>query len=181
MEFIRTNLPYFLAGISTGGQYALIAIGYTMVYGVLRLINFAHGDIMMVGAYCALFAMTSLNLPFVFALILAVTVAVLLGVSTDKIAYKPLRSAPRISLLITAIGVSFLLENAFQVLYVTFLCTKRRRLRMCGGAQKRVVTRTSLRYLTLPEPRFTPQTSVFSFFAFLPMLPSFTNEVYLVI
>ncbi len=104
-------------GFGLGSMYALIAIGYTMVYGVLRLINFAHGDIMMVGAYCALFAMTSLNLPFVFALILAVTVAVLLGVSTDKIAYKPLRSAPRISLLITAIGVSFLLENAFQVLF----------------------------------------------------------------
>lgn len=104
-------------GFSLGSMYALIAIGYTMVYGVLRLINFAHGDIMMVGAYCALFSMTSLNLPFAFALLFAVTIAVILGVSIDKIAYKPLRSAPRISLLITAIGISFLLENAFQVIF----------------------------------------------------------------
>ncbi len=104
-------------GFSLGSMYALIAIGYTMVYGVLRLINFAHGDIMMVGAYSALFAMTGMNMPFVVALIFAVVVSVALGISIDKIAYKPLRSAPRISLLITAIGVSFLLENLFLVLF----------------------------------------------------------------
>lgn len=104
-------------GFSLGSMYALIAIGYTMVYGVLRLINFAHGDIMMVGAYCTLFSMTSLNLPFVFALVFAVTMAMILGVSIDMVAYKPLRKAPRISLLITAIGVSFLLENTFQVIF----------------------------------------------------------------
>ena len=104
-------------GFSLGSMYALIAIGYTMVYGVLRLINFAHGDIMMVGAYCTLFSMTSLNLPFVFALLFAVTMAIILGVSIDMVAYKPLRKAPRISLLITAIGVSFLLENTFQVIF----------------------------------------------------------------
>ncbi|ANE35492.1 high-affinity branched-chain amino acid transporter, permease protein [Campylobacter iguaniorum] len=104
-------------GFSLGSMYALIAIGYTMVYGVLRLINFAHGDIMMVGAYAALFSMTSFALPFPFALLFAVTVAALLGVATDKIAYKPLRKVPRISLLITAIGISFLLENLFQVIF----------------------------------------------------------------
>ncbi|TWO23117.1 branched-chain amino acid ABC transporter permease [Campylobacter hyointestinalis] len=104
-------------GFSLGSMYALIAIGYTMVYGVLRLINFAHGDIMMVGAYVALLSMTSFSLPFWFALLFAVIVAALLGVLTDKIAYKPLRKAPRISLLITAIAISFLLENLFQVIF----------------------------------------------------------------
>lgn len=110
-------LQQMVNGFSLGSMYALIAIGYTMVYGVLRLINFAHGDIMMVGAYVALFSMTSMSLPFGFALIVAVVVSAILGISTDKIAYKPLRSAPRISLLITAIGISFLLENIFQVVF----------------------------------------------------------------
>lgn len=110
-------LQQMVNGFSLGSMYALIAIGYTMVYGVLRLINFAHGDIMMVGAYVALFSMTSMSLPFGFALIVAVVVSTILGISTDKIAYKPLRNAPRISLLITAIGISFLLENIFQVVF----------------------------------------------------------------
>ncbi|MBR4141306.1 MAG: branched-chain amino acid ABC transporter permease [Campylobacter sp.] len=104
-------------GFSLGSMYALIAIGYTMVYGVLRLINFAHGDIMMVGAYTALFGIANLQIPFAFSLLFAVTIAVILGVSIDKIAYKPLREAPRISLLITAIGISFLLENLFNVIF----------------------------------------------------------------
>ena len=110
-------LQQMVNGFSLGSMYALIAIGYTMVYGVLRLINIAHGDIMMVGAYVALFSMTSMSLPFGFALIVAVVVSAILGISTDKIAYKPLRNAPRISLLITAIGISFLLENIFQVVF----------------------------------------------------------------
>ena len=114
---ITLFLQQMVNGFSLGSMYALIAIGYTMVYGVLRLINFAHGDIMMVGAYVALFCMTSMALPFGFALLFAVVVSALLGVCTDKIAYKPLRSAPRISLLITAIGISFLLENVFQVVF----------------------------------------------------------------
>ncbi|WP_086240613.1 branched-chain amino acid ABC transporter permease [Campylobacter devanensis] len=114
---ITLFLQQMVNGFSLGSMYALIAIGYTMVYGVLRLINFAHGDIMMVGAYVALFCMTSMTLPFGFALLFAVVVSALLGVCTDKIAYKPLRSAPRISLLITAIGISFLLENVFQVVF----------------------------------------------------------------
>ncbi len=110
-------LQQMVNGFSLGSMYALIAIGYTMIYGVLRLINFAHGDIMMVGAYAALFSMTSLSLPFGFALLFAITVAIILGVFTDRVAYKPLRKAPRISLLITAIGISFLLENVFQVIF----------------------------------------------------------------
>jgi len=97
-------------------MYALIAIGYTMVYGTLRLINFAHGDIMMVGAFLAYLAV-SVGLPFPIAVIVGILGSVAVGVMTDKIAYKPLRDAPKISLLITAIGISFLLENLFNVLF----------------------------------------------------------------
>lgn len=110
-------LQQMVNGFSLGSMYALIAIGYTMVYGVLRLINFAHGDIMMVGAYVALFSMTSMNLPFVAAIVVSVIVSAALGMATERIAYRPLRKAPRISLLITAIGVSFLLENIFNVIF----------------------------------------------------------------
>ncbi len=98
-------------------MYALIAIGYTMVYGCLRLINFAHADIMMVGAFLVFFAINSFDFPFYAAAILAITLCGILGVTIDKIAYTPLRNAPRISMLITAIGVSFFLENLFNVLF----------------------------------------------------------------
>ncbi|GMT43635.1 MAG: branched-chain amino acid ABC transporter permease [bacterium] len=104
-------------GISLGSLYGLIAIGYTMIYGVLRLINFAHGDVMMVGTYIALFAVSTFLLPWWAAFILAMLLAALLGVTIDLVAYKPLRKASRISSLITAIGVSFLLENLFLVLF----------------------------------------------------------------
>ncbi|EAI5467435.1 branched-chain amino acid ABC transporter permease [Campylobacter sp. LMG 7929] len=110
-------LQQIINGFSLGSMYALIAIGYTMVYGVLRLINFAHGDIMMVGAYSALFCVTSMNVPFLGALSLAMLFAAALGIAIDRIAYKPLRKAPRISLLITAIGISFLIQNVFNVLF----------------------------------------------------------------
>ncbi|EAJ0335910.1 branched-chain amino acid ABC transporter permease [Campylobacter lari] len=110
-------LQQIVNGFSLGSMYALIAIGYTMVYGVLRLINFAHGDIMMVGAYSALFCVTSMNVPFLGALSLAMLFAAALGIAIDKVAYKPLRKAPRISLLITAIGISFLIQNMFNVLF----------------------------------------------------------------
>lgn len=106
-------------GFSLGSMYALIAIGYTMVYGVLRLINFAHGDIMMVGAYACLFALNLFAFPFIPAFGFAVLLCIALGISIDKIAYKPLRNSPRISLLITAIGVSFFLENLINVLFTS--------------------------------------------------------------
>ncbi|KAA8997736.1 branched-chain amino acid ABC transporter permease [Affinibrenneria salicis] len=104
-------------GMSLGSMYALIAIGYTMVYGVLRLINFAHADIMMVGAFLALFGSTSFELPFGAAILFAIIFSALLGVCIDQIAYRPLRQASKISMLITAIGVSFFLENLFNVLF----------------------------------------------------------------
>lgn len=106
-----------LNGFSLGSMYALIAVGYTMVYGVLRLINFAHGDIMMVGAFLCYFGTAVFGLPFSAAMLLAIIGASALGILTDKIAYKPLREAPKISLLITAIGISYFLENLFNVLF----------------------------------------------------------------
>lgn len=104
---LLTFMQQMVNGFSLGSMYALIAIGYTMVYGVLRLINFAHGDIMMVGAFLAYAFISIFNLPFAFAVLLSVVISALVGILTDKIAYKPLREAPRISLLITAIGISF--------------------------------------------------------------------------
>ncbi|WP_121626867.1 branched-chain amino acid ABC transporter permease [Poseidonibacter antarcticus] len=112
---ILTFMQQMVNGFSLGSMYALIAIGYTMVYGVLRLINFAHGDIMMVGAFLGYTFMAVFDLPFSVTVLLSVTIAALFGMFMDKIAYKPLREAPKISLLITAIGISFFLENAFTV------------------------------------------------------------------
>jgi len=114
-EFISANLPYLLAGISVGGQYALIAIGYTMVYGILRLINFAHGDIFTVAAYCMVYM--NATMPLYISLPLTIVFTVALGLAVERVAYKPLRDAPRMSIMISAIGVSYLLQNLMW--YVT--------------------------------------------------------------
>ena len=114
-ELISANLPYLLAGISVGGQYALIAIGYTMVYGILRLINFAHGNVFMVAGLIMVYATASL--PIYVSVVLVLVFTVILGVLIEKVAYKPLRSAPRMSVMISAIGVSYLLQNC--ALYFT--------------------------------------------------------------
>jgi branched-chain amino acid transport system permease protein len=117
-------LQLLLNGAAQGSIYALIALGYTMVYGILRLINFAHGDIVMVGAYAGLFAALGLGaaedptlLNFILVLLSAMAVAGLLGYAIEKLAYRPLRNVPRINLLIIAVGVSLLLENLGQVLF----------------------------------------------------------------
>ena len=102
-------------GISVGSMYALIAVGYTMVYGVLRLINFAHGEIMMVGAFVTYAIMLFFDTTLLTASVVAIVISVFVGILTDKIAYKPLGEAPRISLLITAIGISFFLQNSMNV------------------------------------------------------------------
>ena len=115
MDFINTNLPYLLAGISVGGQYALIAIGYTMVYGILRLINFAHGDVFMCAGLIMIYAVTWM--PLYIAIPFTLLVTVLIGFLIERVAYKPLRTAPRMSVMINAIGVSYLLQNV--ALYVT--------------------------------------------------------------
>ena len=104
-----------LSGISLGGQYALIAIGYTMVYGILRLINFAHGDVFMVAGLIMVYLSASLPLSVAVPLMILLTVA--LGFLIERVAYKPLRSAPRMSVMISAIGVSYLLQNTAT--YVT--------------------------------------------------------------
>ena len=114
-DFLRLNLPYLLGGISVGGQYALIAIGYTMVYGILRLINFAHGDIFTVAGFVMVYL--SATLPLSLSLPLTIIITVALGYLVERAAYKPLRDAPRMSIMISAIGVSYLLQNLMW--YVT--------------------------------------------------------------
>ena len=104
-------------GLQTGSVYALVALGYSMVYGIILLLNFAHGDIIMIGAYTAFYAMTAFHLHPIISVVLAVVTSTLLGVVIEKVAYTPLRSAPRLSLLITAIGISFLLENGAQLIF----------------------------------------------------------------
>ena len=102
-------------GLSLGSIYALIALGYTMIYGIIKLINFAHGDIYMVGAYIGFFAITQAHLSVVPALLISLVVTGFLGMLVERLAYKPLRHAPRISVLITAIGVSFFLEYTAEL------------------------------------------------------------------
>lgn len=108
---LDTLLQNIANSITLGSLYALIAIGYTMVYGIIRLINFAHADLLMVAAYISFYGIGVFTLPWWIAFPIAIVFTTLLGVSIEKVAYRPLRDAPRISALISAIGVSFLLEN----------------------------------------------------------------------
>lgn len=107
MDFIS----FLINGISLGSVYAIIALGYTMVYGIAKMLNFAHGDVIMVGSYVVFITMSSLGLPPVAAVLLSILVCTLLGVTIERFAYKPLRGAPSLAVLITAIGVSYLLQN----------------------------------------------------------------------
>lgn len=113
MEFFTQ----IINGLSTGGMYALVAIGYTMVYGIAKMINFAHGEIIMVGAYLAYVMTTMLQAPVFVSVLVAIMGCALLGVVTEKIAYKPLRNSGSLAVLITAIGVSYLLQNLFLILF----------------------------------------------------------------
>lgn len=110
-------LQHLSNGISLGSLYALIAIGYTMVYGILRLINFAHGDIFMMALYFAFYGVTIFSMPWYMAFLFTIVITVLIGMLIEYCAYKPLRDAPKISLLISAIGVSYLLENLATVIF----------------------------------------------------------------
>ncbi len=112
---LTTLLQHSLTGISLGGAYALIAIGYSMVYGILLLINFAHADIFMMAGYFMIFSIAVLPWPIAIVVVLVATI--LLGVGIEKAAYKPLRSAPRMSIMISAIGVSYLLQNLATYLF----------------------------------------------------------------
>jgi len=108
-------LNNLLTGVSLGSIYAIIALGYTMVYGIAKMLNFAHGDVIMVGAFVCFFATGTFGLPAVVGILLAVVVCTLLGICIERLAYKPLRSAPSLAVLITAIGVSYLLQNGAQL------------------------------------------------------------------
>lgn len=110
-------ISYLLNGLSLGSVYAIIALGYTMVYGIAKMLNFAHGDILMVGGYTAFIAFNSLGLPIPVAILVSMVVCTLLGITIEKIAYKPLRQANSLSVLITAIGVSYLLQNLAQLIF----------------------------------------------------------------
>lgn len=110
-------LSYLINGLSLGSVYAIIALGYTMVYGIAKMLNFAHGDVIMVGAYIIYFCLSLFNLPLIVSLIIAIICTTLLGVIIERLAYKPLRSASSLSVLITAIGVSYFLQNAAQLLW----------------------------------------------------------------
>ncbi|MEA3507670.1 MAG: branched-chain amino acid ABC transporter permease [Synergistota bacterium] len=110
-------VQHFFNALTLGSLYALIAIGYTMVYGILRLINFAHGEIFMLGAYFVFWGVTLLHLPWIIAVIGSVIVTSFAGILVDRVAYRPLRDAPRISALISSIGVSFFLQNLAIVVF----------------------------------------------------------------
>ena len=110
-------LSYLISGISLGSVYAMIALGYTMVYGIAKMLNFAHGDVIMVGGYVSLIAMTSWGLPVSAAVVVAMVACTVLGVVIEGLAYRPLRSAPSLAVLITAIGVSYFLQNSAQLIF----------------------------------------------------------------
>ena len=113
MSFLNS----LISGISLGSIYAIIALGYTMVYGIAKMLNFAHGDVIMVGAYVCFFAASRFALPPLAGVLLAVVICTLLGIVIEKLAYAPLRAAPSLAVLITAIGVSYFLQNAALLLW----------------------------------------------------------------
>lgn len=110
-------LQHLTNGISLGSLYALIAIGYTMVYGILRLINFAHGDIFMMAVYFSFFGVATFGMPWYAAFIVAIILTALLGMVVERAAYKPLRESPKVNILVSAIGASFLLQNLAVVIF----------------------------------------------------------------
>ena len=110
-------INYLINGISLGSVYAIIALGYTMVYGIAKMLNFAHGDIIMIGSYVVFVTVSSMGLPPVLGVLLAVAACTLLGVVIERVAYKPLRSASPLAVLITAIGVSYLLQNVALLIF----------------------------------------------------------------
>ncbi len=112
-----TFLNHLINGISLGSVYAIIALGYTMVYGIAKMLNFAHGDVIMVGSYICFFAVSTFGLPPVLGILLAVLVCTVLGITIERLAYKPLRQAASLAVLITAIGMSYFLQNAAQLLW----------------------------------------------------------------
>ncbi|MGI6180984.1 MAG: branched-chain amino acid ABC transporter permease [Agathobaculum sp.] len=114
-----TFLNHLINGVSLGSVYAIIALGYTMVYGIAKMLNFAHGDVIMIGAYMCFCATNYLGLPVIAGVLLAVVVCTVLGMAIERLAYKPLRMAPSLAVLITAIGVSYFLQNAALLIWTS--------------------------------------------------------------
>ena len=114
---MMTFLTHLINGISLGSVYAIIALGYTMVYGIAKMLNFAHGDVIMVGAYVCFFAVSSYHLPPILGVLVAMALCTVLGIVIERLAYKPLRQAASLAVLITAIGVSYFLQNGAQLLW----------------------------------------------------------------
>ena len=114
---VLTLLDYLIRGLSLGSVYAIIALGYTMVYGIAKMLNFAHGDVIMVGAYVCFFATGQFGLPPLAGVLLAMVVCTVLGITIERLAYKPLRQATSLAVLITAIGVSYFLQNSALLLW----------------------------------------------------------------
>lgn len=112
-------LSHLINGISLGSVYAIIALGYTMVYGIAKMLNFAHGDVIMVGAYVCFFATSRWNLPPLLGVVMAMALCTVLGMVIERLAYKPLRAAPSLAVLITAIGVSYFLQNAALLMWTS--------------------------------------------------------------
>lgn len=112
-----TFLTYIINGLSLGSVYAIIALGYTMVYGIAKMLNFAHGDVIMVGAYISFCCTVKLGLPAIVSVLAAMLVCTVLGIVIERLAYKPLRSAPSLAVLITAIGVSYFLQNSALLIW----------------------------------------------------------------
>ena len=112
-----TFLNYLINGISLGSVYAIIALGYTMVYGIAKMLNFAHGDVIMIGAYISFVVTSKLGLPGIVSVLAAMVVCTALGIVIERLAYKPLRSAPSLAVLITAIGVSYFLQNTALLIW----------------------------------------------------------------
>ena len=110
-------INYLINGISLGSVYAIIALGYTMVYGIAKMLNFAHGDVIMIGSYVVFVTVSTMGLPPMAGVLLAVAVCTLLGMTIERIAYKPLRGASPLAVLITAIGVSYLLQNVALLIF----------------------------------------------------------------
>ncbi|MBQ1482459.1 MAG: branched-chain amino acid ABC transporter permease [Erysipelotrichaceae bacterium] len=142
-----TFLTYLISGLALGSVYAIIALGYTMVYGIAKMLNFAHGDIIMVGGYAAFFAFNKFGLSPVVSILASILVCTLLGVIIERLAYKPLRQASSLSVLITAIGVSYFLQNGSQLIFGSD--TKIFPAMLMEGSLKLFDGRLMISYLTL--------------------------------
>lgn len=156
-------ISYIIDGISLGSVYAIIALGYTMVYGIAKMLNFAHGDIIMIGSYVIFMLITKLNLPIIVSVIIGICACTLLGVLIEKLAYKPLRNATSLSVLITAIGISYFLQNSAQLIW-----TSSTRIFPTIIERNLIIGKLSIPYLTL--------TTIFACSVIMIVLLLFINK-----